>query len=149
MIIEIINKYDLDDIELCGSKSLPIFYSQSDLKFLLYDKNYIIYKAVIDNKFCGFFVGQISDNRLHIMSFAVNPEFRRLKVGTNLINKIKDIYKNYYITLNVQQTNKDAINFYLKNNFVHIGELKNYYSNLENKDAFQMVFMKGLSDGIL
>ena len=141
MIIELINKDDLNDIENCGSVSLPIYYNKSELKILLYDTNFIIYKAVIDNMFCGFVIGKISDNRLHIMSFAVYPHFRRLKVGTNLIYKIKEIYKNYQITLNVQNTNIDAINFYLNNNFINIKLVKNYYSNLINKDAFLMLYI--------
>lgn len=141
MIIELINKDDFDDIEHCGSVSLPIYYNKSELKNLLYNTNFIIYKAVIDNMFSGFIIGKISDNRLHIMSFAVYPHFRRLNIGTSLINKIKDIYKNYQITLNVQNTNINAINFYLNNYFINIRLVKNYYSDLVNKDAFLMLYI--------
>lgn len=148
MLIELINKTDLCEIEECGSVSLPIYYTSSDLKFLLYDSDFIIYKAVIDNKLCGFFVGQLHVKRIHIMSLAVNPKYRRKQVGSSLINKIKEIYNDCHITLNVQQINKDAINFYLKNDFICIGEIKDYYFNLEGKDAYKLCYINN-SDTIL
>jgi len=141
MFIELINITDLNDIENCGSVSLPIYYTHDDLRILLYSKYFVIYKAVIDNKLCGFLIGRIDDKLIHIMSLAVYPKYRRLKVGSNLINKIKDIYNDKNITLNVQQTNKNAISFYLKNNFVYIKEFINYYPNLECKNAYQLCYL--------
>ena len=146
MFIELINITDLNDIEKCGSVSLPIYYTEFDLNILLYDKKFVIYKAIINNKLCGFLIGRIDDKLIHIMSLAVYPEYRRLKVGSNLINKIKDIYNDKHITLNVQQTNKNAISFYLKNNFVYIEELINYYPNLECKNAYHMCYKNENTD---
>lgn len=146
MLIELIQKKDIPNIEICGSKSLPIYYSQSDLTHLLYDKKFIIYKAVINDILSGFIVGEIHDNRIHIMSLATDPEYRRKNIGTKLINKIKEEFKNFIITLYVQQVNRIAINFYKKNNFIAVHEEKNYYNNLEDKHAYFMAYSNYLGN---
>ena len=49
MLIQLINKEDLNAIEECGSVSLPIYYTLSDLKFLkCFDKDDIKMKE-LDN----------------------------------------------------------------------------------------------------
>ena len=144
MLIKSINKKDLYQIEMCGASSLPIYYSLSDLLFLLYDSSYIMYKVTINDKICGFLIGKKYNKRIHIMSLAINKLYRRKSVGTNLINQIKLKYNNYIITLNVLQTNKEAISFYLKNNFFIERELINYYENLVDKNAYKMKYIHKL-----
>ena len=74
MFIELINITDLNDIEKCGSVSLPIYYTEFDISFLLYDKNFIIYKAVIDNKLTGFLVGKVDGmEHIHIFPYTYDP----------------------------------------------------------------------------
>jgi ribosomal protein S18 acetylase RimI-like enzyme len=146
MLIELIEKDDISNIEIIGSKSLPIYYTKSDLLFFLYDSKYIIYKASLDNIICGFLVGEIHDNRIHIMSIATDIDYRRKNVATNLINKIKEKYNNSIITLFVQQKNNIAISFYKKNNFIAVFEEKNYYNNLQEKDAYFMAFSNNLNN---
>ena len=136
MLIELIEKDDISNIEIIGSKSLPIYYTKSDLLFFLYDSKYIIYKASLDNIICGFLVGEIHDNRIHIMSIATDTDYRRKNVATNLINKIKEKYNSSIITLFVQQ----------KNNFIAVFEEKNYYNNLQEKDAYFMAFSNNLNN---
>jgi len=143
MLIKLINENDIQNVENCGKESLPIYYCKSDLLMLIYDKNYILYMA-LDNKnnFCGFMISNICKNRVHIMSIAVYEKFRNLNVGTSLINHLKKNFTENIITLNVQQSNKNAINFYKKNNFFIVKELKKYYSNLDCNDAYQMLCLK-------
>lgn len=142
MEVSFINKSDIEEIEKCGKESLPIYYNKSDLLNLIYDKNYIIFKCMDTKNINGFLVANILTNRVHIMSIAVYKEFRRLNCGTNIINFLKNKFKGFYITLNVQQSNENAIKFYKKNGFVIIKKLLNYYSDLECNDAYQMLYFK-------
>ena len=76
------------------------------------------------------------------MSIAVLPEFRQKSIGTHLINYIKDNCNYSKITLYVQQSNNNAIKFYEKNLFSQTKLLKNYYENLDCKDAFLYTYEK-------
>ena len=142
-IIEIneITYDDLKKIENIGNKCLPIYYKIYDLLELSESSNYIMLKAVLNNKTAGFIIAETICNLLqseyvHIMSIAVLPEFRQKSIGTHLINYIKDNCNYSKITLYVQQSNNNAIKFYEKNLFSQTKLLKNYYENLNCKDAF-------------
>lgn len=136
-----INENDLDDIENCGHLSLPIYYKKNELNILINEKNYLLYKILKNKEIAGFVICELyGSKRIHIMSIAILPKYRRLNLGTKLIEFLKNEYKGNIITLNVQQNNINAIHFYIKNNFSVISELKNYYNNLEFKDAYQMAF---------
>ena len=141
MLIEdaIIN--DIYNIEKCGKRCLPIYYKATDLYFLINQNNYKIMKLCNDNKLYGYTVIEKRINSNHIMSIGIYPQYRRRGYGEMLINKIKDMHVNKTITLNVQKNNEAAICFYKKNGFKIIGELINYYSNLECKDAYKMAYL--------
>ena len=77
---------------------------------------------------------------VHITNIAVSPEFRRQKVGENLLKRIIDeCYENMakYITLEVRVSNTPAINLYEKYGFKSLGVRKGYYQN-NNEDALIM-----------
>ena len=132
---------DLKILEEIGKKSLPIYY---DFYNLLMMKNSFIQETKIYNytykkKIVGFIVIQVDDikKNTHIMSIAVDPEYRNKGIGKKLINYIER--DDYYITLNVQCSNKNAIKFYKKIGF-EIKETKNnYYKNLIDNDAYYML----------
>lgn len=73
-----------------------------------------------------------------IYNFIVQKEFQNLALGTTILNKIKEFKETKSIILEVNSTNQQAINFYEKNKFKKIKELKNYYPN--NKSAYVMLF---------
>jgi ribosomal protein S18 acetylase RimI-like enzyme len=73
------------------------------------------------------------------MSIGVLEEFRRKSFGSLFIEFIKKNYKSN-ITLYVQISNENAINFYKKNNFIIEKKITNYYKTLEVKDAYLMKF---------
>ncbi len=68
----------------------------------------------------------------HITSLAVHPDFRRMQLAQALLIKtIDDCYKNMikYITLEVRESNFEAISLYEKFLFESIGMRKNYYQD--------------------
>jgi len=133
--IKKIEKCDLDTIETIGYLSLPIWYKESDLYFLLFDKSYILNKICQGEKIVGFIVVKIYDKRFHIMSIAILKEHRNKGLGTLLVNKIKNLNCEI-ISLYVLTTNIGAIKFYETNGFKNIKKNNNYYESLETKSAF-------------
>ena len=148
MIISCINEYDENNIrqcELIGSLSLPIYYKHDDLKVLIEKANdiYKIYLAELNNKIVGFAITCFTDEGgTHIMSIAIHPNYRKKKIGTKLIEKIKYDNLDTFISLYVQTNNKSARHFYAKNNFVEVERIKNYYQDLDDNDAYLMVFLE-------
>ena len=143
MIISKAEVSDLQIIEDCGKKNLPIYYDIKKLNLIFNLNTYNIICCKIDNKLSGFCIYKI-DNKLmnvHIMSIAIYKEYRNKKVGTILLNYIKNtskLFKN--ITLNVQINNNIAGIFYKKNNFNIKFQRKNYYDNLDCNDAYYMEY---------
>lgn len=141
MLIKIATICDIPEIEDCGKISLPIYYKYDDLIEILNSNNNKIFIAKNDSKFCGFVIFKINHNKsIHINSIAINPDCRRYKIGTELINKLKFYYINYNITLYVQTSNTNAIQFYKNNSFKIYQEVIDYYYNLECNNAYIMIY---------
>lgn len=132
--------YEYILIEEIGKKCLPIYYKYNDL-FMLEIEKHEIYKINDNNNIVGFMVIKYheNENRVHIMSIGVLEEFRRKLFGSQFIKFIKENYKSD-ITLYVQISNENAINFYKKNRFIIEKKITNYYKTLEVKDAYLMKF---------
>ena len=134
---------DLEEIENIGKVSLPIYYKQMELLFLLLDKSYNMYKLSKENNILGFVIIKYfpDENRHHIMSIAVLPKYRKNNVGTTLINKILTL-NSKKISLYVLTTNIAAINFYEKNKFIKKKTILDYYKTLETQSAYYYVLNK-------
>ena len=141
MLIKIATICDIPEIEHCGKISLPIYYEYDDLIEILNSNNNKILIAKNDSKFCGFVIFKVNQNKnIHINSIAINPDSRRYKIGTELINKLKFYYINYNITLYVQTSNTNAIKFYKNNSFKIYQEVIDYYYNLDCNNAYIMIY---------
>lgn len=115
--------FDLKTIEVIGKTCLPIYYKSTDLMFLIFNNNYLMYKISLNNEIVGFVVANKKYNnidlinksdpstsadeefnqnktelvkRLHIMSIGVLPKYRKLGIATKLINQLKTYIKNTY-----------------------------------------------------
>ena len=141
MSITKVNSDDLQIIENCGKKCLPIFFKQKELIYIINNPKFCALKIYYNDVIYGFIIIKILSDKNHIVSFCINPDYRRNGYGSLLINKIKELNKKKLITLNVQKNNKIAIEFYKKNGFKITKKLINYYYNLDCKDGYQMDYL--------
>ena len=98
--------------------------------------NILIYKN--DVQILGFIHYEIMYETANILNIVVNPEYRRNKIGTHLINNMLSNLCNKNIEnimLEVNENNISAINLYKKFNFEIINIRKKYYNG---KDAYIM-----------
>ena len=131
------SKNEYKEIEKIGEKSLPIYYSVEDLS-LLSMTNHDIF-IISSEEILGFVVCKETENNIHILSIAVNPELRNKSIGSQMINFLKSKKKN--LSLYVHTINDRGIKFYKKNNFVISNILFGYYENFKiDKDAYKMIF---------
>ena len=119
---------------------------------LLKDFNYELNKESFDNDFLktlvyedgfikGVLVYQYIYNRAEIDYIIVDNNYRKLGIATKLLKHLEDSYKLDNITLEVRESNKEAISFYLKNGFKEVTRRKNYY-----KDEDGILMIKNLGE---
>ena len=124
-----------------------------DVNKLLETFNYKIYKESFNNDFLriliyedelikGVLVYQYLYDRLEIEYIIVNQEYRNLGIATKLLKFMENKYKKINnVTLEVRESNKEAIRFYLKNGFKEVIKRKNYY-----KDEDGILMIKNLGE---
>ena len=95
--------------------------------------HYFVYE--IDNKIIGYINCWVSDNT-EILNFCVLDEYQNQGIGSKLYYAVEKVSKGI-ISLEVRETNLNAINFYLNKGFHKVAVRKNYYSN--GDDAILMV----------
>ena len=134
-----INFNDIKIIEYIGKASLPIYFTGEEILHILINKKYICYKIEVNTDIIGFAICKIYDERLHIMSIAIDEKFRKKGYATHLINELKSLNYNK-ISLYVLESNTSAIKFYEKNNFSLVKIMKEYYTTLNNADAYYYEF---------
>lgn len=124
---------DLDSIKNNLYTDFDDFWSYNIFKSELENENskYII--AILNNEIIGFAgIWQVIDEA-HITNIVVRKDFRKLGIGSLLLEKLIDICKNLEsinsITLEVNEDNITAQKLYEKFNFKVLGKRKNYYNN--------------------
>lgn len=107
-------------------------FNNDFLKVLVYEEDFIK----------GILVYQYLYDRVEIDYIIVNKNYRNLGIATNLLNFMENKHKNIKnITLEVRESNKEAIVFYLKNGFKKATKRKNYY-----KDEDGILMIKNLGE---
>lgn len=90
----------------------------------------------------GFMVYELHKQWLHILDFAVHPEWRMLGVGAAMVSKIKsklDPRRMARVLLEVRETNVDAQLFFKRQGFRAVSALRDFYEDT-TEDAYVMQF---------
>lgn len=107
-------------------------FNNDFLKVLIYEEDIIK----------GILIYQYMYDRIEIDYIIVDTKYRNLGIATKLLNFIETKYNNIdNITLEVRESNKSAIKFYLKNGFKEVTKRKNYY-----KDEDGILMIKNLGE---
>lgn len=151
IILRLAQVSDSQNLYKLNKECLPIYYDSGTFNSFIKDKNYIVCLAEINNTIAGYYVANINyngTNYVHIMSIGVSNKYRKLGIGTHLIEKLCKIIKDKKlkcdgISLYVHVENDTAISFYKKNNFEINKVLNSYYSGSVNAkkstDAYFMI----------
>lgn len=91
-----------------------------------------------DERIVGFMIYELHRTRLHILNFAVHPDFRRSGVGQQmvgkLIGKLSD-RRRQHIICEVRETNLQAQLFFKSMGFLAINVLEDFYDDT-TEDAY-------------
>jgi ribosomal-protein-alanine N-acetyltransferase len=93
---------------------------------------------------------ELHKNRIHILSFAVHPDYRRQGIGRAMVDKL--ISKLAYqrrsrIVLEVRETNLDAQLFFRQLGFRATSVLRSFYEDTP-EDAFLMQYRMALESPV-
>lgn len=91
----------------------------------------------------GFTIFEKHQTRIHVLNFAVSPEFRRQGVGRQLVNWLDTQLssRSNRILLEIRETNLEAQLFFKNTKFRAVSILRNYYDD-STEDAYLMQYRK-------
>jgi len=129
--------YQIDQI--CFAPDIA--YSRSELFFYLRHKDSLAKIAEWNDDIAGFVVGRVEANRCaHVLTVDVIRDARRRRVGTALMNVLHEEFHKREIAmvfLEVDVSNRGALDFYERLGYERTETLKGYYAG--RSDAYRMV----------
>lgn len=123
-----------------GSFEFPWF--EEDFVRCLRQRNCIGMVAEYGERVVGFMIYELHKTRLHVLNFAVAPEYRRLAIGEQMIDKLVSklsSQRRTRISLEVRETNLHAQLFFKHAGFRATAVLRDFYDD-STEDAYVMQY---------
>jgi ribosomal-protein-alanine acetyltransferase len=120
--------------------SFPTPWSLENIEKLSRDSRSLFLVARNGNALLGFVLSWITLDKIHILKFAVDINFRRKGIGRALLAATCDkaVTRNARIIwLEVREQNSEALNFYTNMEFRTVARRKGYYGDT-GEDALLM-----------
>src|SRR6476620_10740579 len=129
---------DMPEVLNAEQESFDYSWTEDDFLRCLRQRNCIGMVAEVDEQVVGFMIYELHKTRLHVLNFAVSPEWRRLGIGTQMVTKLigkLSSHRRTKITLAVRETNLTAQLFFRALDFRATKVLRGYYED-SGEDAF-------------
>jgi [ribosomal protein S18]-alanine N-acetyltransferase len=133
---------DMPEVLQTEQRSFEYAWTEEDFLRCLRQRNCIGMVAEQGEKVVGFMIYELHKAKLHILNFAVQPNFRRSGIGTQMVAKLVSklsSHRRTRITLEVRETNLGAQLFFRSQGFRAIRVLRTYYED-SGEDAFLMQY---------
>src|SRR5262245_55378301 len=133
---------DMPEVLHTEQQSFEYPWTEEDFLRCLRQRNCIGMVAEQGEKVVGFMIYELHKAKLHILNFAVHPDWRRLGVGAQMVAKLVSklsSHRRTRITLEVRETNLAAQLFFRKQDFKATRVLRGYYED-SGEDAFVMEY---------
>src|ERR671928_249219 len=133
---------DMPEVLQAERESFEFAWTEEDFLRCLRQRNCIGMVAEQGERVVGFMIYELHKARLHILNFAVHPQYRRVGVGAQMVAKLiskLSSHRRTRITLEVRETNLPAQLFFRQQGFRAIRVLRGYYED-SGEDAFMMSY---------
>lgn len=133
---------DMAEVIRTEQDSFEYSWTEEDFLKCLRQRNCIGMVAEHEERVVGFMIYELHKTKLHVMNFAVHPEFRRTGIGQQMIAKLigkLSSHRRTKITLAVRETNLIAQLFFKTVDFRAVKVMRKYYED-SGEDAFLMQF---------
>lgn len=131
---------DMVDVLRIEQQSFDRSWTEEDFLCCLRQRNCIGMVAEYDHEIVGFMIYELHKSRLHILNFAVDAEFRRRSIGTQMVLRLVDKLsqqRRNEILLEVRERNLDGQMFFKKQGFRAVTVLRAHYDDTA-EDAYLM-----------
>lgn len=133
---------DMQEVLQAEQQCFAQSWTEEDFLRCLRQRNCIGMVAEAGDKVIGFMIYELHKNKLHILNFAVHPDYQRAGVGlqmaVKLIGKLSS-HRRTRITLEVRETNLSGQVFFRNQGFKAIRVLRSFYDD-SNEDAYLMQY---------
>jgi ribosomal-protein-alanine N-acetyltransferase len=133
---------DMPEVLQTEADSFEFAWTEEDFLRCLRQRNCIGMVAEQNEKVIGFMIYELHKAKLHILNFAVCPQYRRLGVGGQMVGKLVgklSSHRRTRITLEVRETNLAAQLFFRSLGFRAVRVLRGFYAD-SGEDAFLMQY---------
>lgn len=138
---------DQSEVNEIETASFGFPWQEEDFVRCLRQRNCIGMVAELNSRVVGYMIYELHRARLHVLNFAVHPDFRRRGIGAALIDKLKgklSEQRRTRILLEVRETNLPAQFFFKSLGFQAITVLRSFYDQQDTaEDAYLMEFRHG------
>ena len=129
-------------------KCFEYAWTEEDFRRRKRQSNCLTMVAELGDKVIGYMVYELYGSKIHLLNFAVDPEYRRLGVGGRMVAKLVrklSSHRRNRITLAVRETNLSAQLFFKAQGFRAIKILRVYYED-SGEDAFLMQYRVAIAE---
>jgi [ribosomal protein S18]-alanine N-acetyltransferase len=133
---------DMPEVLDIEGESFEFPWSEDDFIRSLRQRNCIGMVAEFEDRVVGSMIYELHKSRIHVLNFAVAPEFRRCGVGSQMLAKLTaklSLQRRSRIILEVRETNLAAQLFFRENGFRAVSVLHGYYADTP-EDAYIMQY---------
>ena len=133
---------DMPDVLAIEHSSFEFPWSEDDFIRCLRQRNCIGMVAEHEDRVVGLMVYELNKTRIHVLNFAVHPEFRRRGVGAQMVAKLASklsSQRRTRVTMEVRETNLAAQLFFRSQGFRAVSVLRRYYDDTP-EDAYLMQY---------
>lgn len=109
-------------------------WTAEDLLDVLRQRNCIGMVAEHDLDVVGYMVYELHKRKLHLLNFAVHPDYRRLGVGTQMVQKMigkLSTQRRRDITLHVRESNLAGQLFFQSQGFYAVDIIRDFYEECD------------------
>jgi ribosomal-protein-alanine N-acetyltransferase len=136
---------DMPEVLQIEQRSFDYAWTEEDFLRALRQRNCIGMVAEQGEKIVGFMVYELHKTKLHILNFAVHPEYRRSSIGGEMVAKLIGKLSNHRrtrITLELRESNLPGQLFFRSQGFLALRVLRAYFDD-SGEDAYYMQYQLG------
>jgi len=141
---------DMPEVLGVEAESFEFPWPEEDFIRCLRKHNCIGMVAECSNRVVGFMIYELNKTRIHVLTFAVAADCRRMGVGTQMIDELIEKLseqRRSRITLEVRESNLAAQLFFRECGFRAVAVLEGFYDDTP-EDAYRMVQRVSVDAGL-
>ena len=140
---------DMPEVTEIEDRCFEFAWDEDDFVCCLRQRNCIGMVAEYQERIVGFMIYELRKYQLHVLNFAVHPDWVRCGVGSQMVDKlVRKLSQQlrHEIILEVRESNLPALYFFKAQGFSPHCVLRGYYEDT-TEDAYEMRYYLDRAEG--